>query len=243
MKHSDIEACWSAVGWYGKMPANGDFLHRRLSRELVQWWDKWLQMGVAGLHQRDAQNVEAAYQVAPLWNFAVPAGFGSGVVQLGCIGPSRDRVGRSYPLVIMLSIPERDFNPSVLAGANGFYRQLGVSLLAALRHGCSPEQFDQSLRLACSEIKSMVAAQAPVAEDPGADILSVLNVGHGTPVAVGVNDDLGWRDLPAFFNPSAHTSYWWTNTVEGAAYKSHVHGGSLNATLFNKLFVSHAGYR
>src|SRR5690606_8612226 len=180
---------------------------------------------------------------APLWNFAVPSGFGSGVVQLGCIGPSHDRVGRSYPLIIMLSVPEREFSPHVLAGAGRFYRQLGGSLLAALRHGCSAEQFDQSLRLACGEIKFMVAEQAPSVADPGADILSVLNVGHGSPPPVSMHDELSWRDLPMFFNPGSHTSYWWTNTIEGAAYKSHVHGGALNATLFNKLFVSHAGYR
>ncbi|NYT59230.1 type VI secretion system-associated protein TagF [Alcaligenaceae bacterium] len=244
MRNRDVEDWWDAVGWYGKMPANGDFVHRRLSRELVQWWDKWLQTGVAGLHQRNAdRSIEAEFQGAPLWNFAIPSGFGSGVVQLGCIGPSRDRVGRSYPLVITLSMPERDFSPAVLAGASGFYRQLGGSLLAALRRGCNPEQFDQSLRLACGEINAMVAVQTSVADDPGADILSVLNVGHGTPVPVGVHDELGWRDLPSYFNPNSHTSYWWTNTIEGAAYKSHVHGGALNATLFNKLFVSHAGYR
>ncbi|NYT86486.1 type VI secretion system-associated protein TagF [Pollutimonas harenae] len=243
MWNRDVEAWWGAVGWYGKMPANGDFVHRRLSRELMQWWDKWLQMGVAGMRQRDAASIEAAYQDAPLWNFAIPAGLGSGAVQLGCMGPSRDRVGRCYPLAIVLSVPEQDFGPAVLTGASGFYRQLGISLLAALRHGCNPEQFDQSLRQACLEINTMVREQRPAVADPGADILSVLNVGHGSPLLVGDHDELGWKDLPSFFNPSSHTSYWWTNTIEGSAYKSHVHGGALNATLFNKLFISHAGYR
>ncbi|WP_353146750.1 type VI secretion system-associated protein TagF [Pollutimonas bauzanensis] len=243
MHKQNAEAWWETLGWYGKIPANGDFIHRRLSRELILWWDKWLQMGVAGMHQSDAASIEASYLNAPLWNFAIPAGFGSGVVQLGCIGPSRDRVGRCYPLAVMLSMPERDFQPAVLAGATAFYRQLGVSLLAALRHGCNPEQFDLSLRTACGLINTMLTPQPVVADDPGTDILSVLNVGHATPLSVTTNDDLGWRDLPSYFNPSSHTSYWWTNTIEGAAYKSHVHGGALNATLFNKLFISHAGYR
>src|SRR5690606_15373074 len=240
MDTQDDRAGWGSVGWYGKMPANGDFMHRRLSRELVLWWDKWLQTGVAGLHQRDAARVEAAYLDAPLWNFAIPAGFGSGVVQLGCIGPSRDRVGRCYPLVVMLSVPEQDFRPGVLSGTTGFYRQLGVSLLAALRHGCNADQFDQSLRMASAAIKTMILSKPslPVAEDPGADILSVLNVGHGAPLSVAADDALGWPDLPSYFNPSSLTSYWWTNTVEGAAHKSHVHGGALNATLFNKLFIA-----
>lgn len=243
MDNRGAQAGWGAVGWYGKMPANGDFVHRRLSRDLVLWWDKWLQTGVAGLHQRDAAGIEAAYLGAPLWNFAIPAGFGSSVVQLGCIGPSRDRVGRCYPLAVMLNVPERDFRPDVLSGATGFYRQLGVSLLAALRHGCNADQFDESLRMAGTAIHAMTVPQPLATDDPGADILSVLNVGHGAPLPVAAHDALGWRDLPSFFNPSSLTSYWWTNTIEGAAYKSHVHGGALNATLFNKLFISHAGYR
>src|SRR5690606_1065729 len=198
MRNRDAEAYWGAMGWYGKMPANGDFVHRRLSRELVQWWDKWLQMGVAGMRQRDAANMESAYQDAPLWNFAIPAGSGLGIVQLGCIGPSRDRVGRCYPLATVLNMPERDFSPAVLSGASGFYRQLGVSLLAALRHSCNPEQFDQSLRVACEQIDAMVEVQQLAPADPGADILSVLNVGHGAPLPVGGHEELGWKDLPSF---------------------------------------------
>jgi type VI secretion system protein ImpM len=243
MRKQSAEASWETLGWYGKIPANGDFIHRRLSRELILWWDKWLQMGVAGLHQADAARLEAAYLGAPLWNFAIPAGFGAGVVQLGCIGPSRDRVGRCYPLAVSLSIPEQDFQPSVLSGATGFYKQLGVSVLAALRRGCNPDQFDQALWAASGLVDAMLAPQPAVVDDPGVDILSVLNVGHAALLNVEARDELAWRDLPLFFNPSSHTSYWWTNTIEGAAYKSHVHGGALNATLFNKLFISHAGYR
>lgn len=242
MHNRDAQAWWDTLGWYGKMPANGDFVHRRLSRELILWWDKWLQVGVAGLHQSDTARAEAAYLGAPLWNFAIPAGFGSGLVQFGCIGPSRDRVGRCYPLAVMLRLPEQDYRPSVLGAATGFYRQLGVSLLAALRHGCNPEQFDHSLRMAGSVVDTMIAPAQSVADAPGADILSVLNVGHAAPLAGMAREELGWRDLPEFFNPNSHTSYWWTNTTEGGPYKSHVHGGALNATLFNKLFISHAGY-
>ena len=243
MHMHNAEAWWEALGWYGKMPANGDFVHRRLTRAQILWWDKWLQTGAAGLHQANAQGVEAAYLAAPLWNFAIPAGFGSGVVQLGCIGPSRDRVGRCFPLAVVLGLPEQAYHARVLEAAPGFYRQLGVSLLAALRHGCNPEQFDQSLRMAGAPIHTMLAPAHAAVPDPGDDILSVLSVGHTAPMIAPAHNELGWRDLPAFFNPGSHTSFWWTNTTEGAPYKSHVHGGALNATLFNKLFISHAGYR
>ena len=34
-------------GWYGKLPAAGDFLTRRLPGSFVQTWDHWLQHGLA----------------------------------------------------------------------------------------------------------------------------------------------------------------------------------------------------
>jgi type VI secretion system protein ImpM len=231
------------LGWYGKLPASGDFAHRDMSRDLIQWWDKWLQLGMAKLH--GDRLGEAAYQSAPLWNFVVPAGLETGVVQFGCMGASRDRVGRSFPLVIVFALPDDQYRPSLLAGAGPLYQSLGACLVAALRHGCGTAQLENSLYGARGIIRRLCgsAPEQPAPSDGGADILSVLNGGHDIAIAHSEPDALGWSELPMYFNPGAMTSYWWTNSSEGAAHKSHVHGGALNATLFNKLFVAHAGYR
>ncbi len=242
MRHSD-ELCSGTLGWYGKLPASGDFAHRDLGRGLVQWWDKWLQLGVARLHADRLG--EMAYHSAPLWNFVVPAGLGAGAMQFGCVGASRDRVGRSFPLIIVFALPDDQYRPSVLAGAGPLYQSLGANLVAALRHGCSTAQLETSLhgtRSIVARLLAPVAAKSAPA-DGGGDIFSVLNGGHEEAVVPADSDGLGWPDLPLYFNPSATSSYWWTNAAEGAAHKSHVHGGALNATLFSKLFIAHAGYR
>ncbi|WP_459615749.1 type VI secretion system-associated protein TagF [Bordetella sp. 2513F-2] len=228
------------IGWYGKIPAAGDFMHRRLGRELVAWWDKWLQYGVAALKQVPDGSAERAYATAPIWNFAIPSGPGAGVVQLGCIAPSHDRVGRSYPLCVVLALPEHAYDSSLLEGASDYYHQVGASMLSAVRHGCAAEQLDRNLL----QLNPPTASAQPPERSAGSDILEILNAGPGPGSAPVAQRALaGWPDLPFCFNPSSHTSYWWTNQADGAALQTYVHGGALNATLFVRLFTALSTWR
>ena len=117
------------VGWYGKIPAAGDFVHRRLPRELIAWWDHWLQFGLVALKQAPDAAAARSFASAPIWNFAIPAGPGAGVAQLGFITPSRDRVGRGYPLCVVAALPPAQYHSSMLDGAGDYYRQVGSSML------------------------------------------------------------------------------------------------------------------
>jgi type VI secretion system protein ImpM len=227
------------LGWYGKMPASGDFVHRRLPRELIAWWDRWLQHGVAALKPSADAHAARGFAGAPIWNFAIPAGPGAGVAQLGCIAPSRDRVGRAYPLCVALPLQAGDYHSGLLEGGSDYYRAIGVNLLSAIKHGCTPEVFDKSL------LYVPLPAVAPAASpSSGNDIMDILNAGVGDAIAPLATRSLAaWPDLPFCFNPSSHTSYWWTNQADGAALQTYVHGGALNATLFSRLFSSLPAWR
>lgn len=231
------------VGWYGKLPAGGDFMHRNLEREPIQWWDRWLQRGVAGMG-RSARAAEAAYLRAPCWNFVLPGGLGTQVVQFGCIGPSRDRVGRCFPLVLLACVPADVYRPEFLSNSADFYRALGAGMQGVLRHNRNATQLDESLRVAALAItRQTESRETPNLSGAADDILSVLNVGHETaPLSVPV-DEGGWFDLPLYFDEHADASYWWTNSVDCAAHKRHVHGGMLNSALFDRLFLNPVGLR
>lgn len=224
------------LGWYGKIPAAGDFVHRRLSRELIGWWDRWLQHGVAAIRQTADVHAARGFAAAPIWNFAIPAGLGAGVAQFGCIAPSRDRVGRGYPLCVALPLREDEYHRALLDGADPYYREIGANVLAAVRHGCTADVFDRSLMVVT--LPSTPPARAPASA--GSDIMEILNAGLEQAPAplTPVSALSAWPDLSFCFNPSSHTSYWWTNQADGAALQTYVHGGALNATLFTRLFSS-----
>ena len=227
------------LGWYGKIPASGDFVHRRLSRELIAWWDRWLQYGLAAMKQAPDDSAARSFASAPIWNFAIPAGPSGRGAQLGCLAPSRDRVGRAYPLCVIMPIAENDYHSSILDGASDYYRKIGASILTAVRHGCATEQFDRELQTI-----QIPGAVQPVARSSGSDIMDILNAGLETAAEpVAARRLTAWPDLPFCFNPSSHTSYWWTNQIDGAALQTYIHGGAFNATLFTRLFASLPAWR
>lgn len=87
------------VGWWGKLPARGDFVGRGLPPRWRSDWDGWLQRGLA----LAAAELEGAALRARLAGFApwrylaLPA---RGETWCGILVPSRDRVGRVFPLTL-----------------------------------------------------------------------------------------------------------------------------------------------
>ncbi|UFN47769.1 type VI secretion system-associated protein TagF [Roseomonas sp. OT10] len=96
----------AATGLYGKMPAHGDFVRRGLPAGFVAPWDAWLQSGMAAARAALGEGWEAAWDAAPRWRFALPAGAcGPGAVA-GLLATSRDSVGRRFPLTLAALRPD-----------------------------------------------------------------------------------------------------------------------------------------
>jgi len=83
-------------GFYGKIPALGDFVTRSLPREQTSVVDEWMQEGLFALRSI-TENWLDSYLVAPVWQFALPAGMWSAAPLCGLLMPSVDRVGRYFP--------------------------------------------------------------------------------------------------------------------------------------------------
>ena len=89
----------AARGFYGKLPARGDFVARGLPRDFTRPLDAWLSEAVAG--SREVLGQErwlAAYLVAPVWRFSLPPGACGPAAAVGLLLPSVDRTGRYFPL-------------------------------------------------------------------------------------------------------------------------------------------------
>ena len=85
-------------GFYGKMPATGDFVTRRLPGDFVRIWDRWLAQHIVPLI-----GSETWPRTTALRFLAGPASFGASA---GIILQSADRVGRQFPLSVVAQLPE-----------------------------------------------------------------------------------------------------------------------------------------
>lgn len=90
----------AVVGLIGKHPGYGDFLHAGLSPALAEALSQWLDSSLAGL--RD----QLGNDWAGFWDGAQDLRFWIGRAVLGrtlagVLRPSRDKVGRRYPLLLL----------------------------------------------------------------------------------------------------------------------------------------------
>jgi type VI secretion system protein ImpM len=86
------------VGFFGKLPARGDFVRVGLPRDFTDRWDEWLQSVLAGSRALMGEAWLPAFLEAPVWRFALPAGMCGERAVLGLMLPSVDRAGRYFPL-------------------------------------------------------------------------------------------------------------------------------------------------
>ncbi len=204
----------ATLGWFGKLPCAGDFVHRRLPYPLIEALDGWLQQGLAQLKTTHAADWREYYETAPTWNCAIPAAITEGGQTLvGLLAPSRDRVGREFPLCAGVALPP-DVSPApLLSAAHDWLIALGRIVANAQRRPTSVDAFDAAVQ----SIPMPALAPPGVTGTPGADILAVLNdASTDVPtVPMPLAYALPWPDLPQLFDPQGTTSYWWTNTGTG----------------------------
>jgi type VI secretion system protein ImpM len=202
-------------GWFGKMPALGDFASRRMDPEFSGVWDEWLQHAIVSSRTSLGQEWMRAYVSAPVWRFAIfPGVLGQGDSWAGALMSSVDQVGRYFPLTAVLKAPfPRALLAEIQTPANWFDR-LSTAMTAVLRPGGSLDQFEDSLQ-DCLFNVSLAATHAP-----GPDLYKALAMAHrNQTVEAVVHGPLG----PAMAALAADemcdrmhgTSLWWAELANG----------------------------
>lgn len=90
-------------GAFGKMPAVGDFFRVNTPPGFVSVWDNWVQSAMLTAQDRLGAGWDAAYMSAPIWRFSLSPGLAGTRKVLGVLMPSIDRVGRRFPLTLMIA--------------------------------------------------------------------------------------------------------------------------------------------
>jgi type VI secretion system protein ImpM len=162
----------AAVGFFGKLPARGDFVRRDLPQDFVDAWDAWLAAGIAESRARLAEDWLPAFLEAPVWNFALAPGVAGGGIA-GVFLPSVDRAGRYFPLTLAAPAPQAPF----LLAVPDWFASLAAAGVSALSEEASMEAFEA--RVACLPAPPSPPPPAPFAGGLGAPDAAILLAASG----------------------------------------------------------------
>ncbi|WDE02876.1 type VI secretion system-associated protein TagF [Thalassomonas viridans] len=101
------------IGFYGKLPAFGDFIRRNITPVFVDRWDNWLMRAMENASWQLQDSWQQLYLQAPVWRFYLSEGVLDENAFLGITMPSVDRVGRLYPFTLVVELEGQD-NPLLL---------------------------------------------------------------------------------------------------------------------------------
>ncbi len=125
-------------GFFGKIPARGDFLSRRLPAEIAAAWEAWLQDLTVAVRDSGQPGWQDAWLTAPLWHFTLGAALVPPYGAAGVLVASADRVGRLYPFTVI--------GAAAPGQGDGHWPAAAESLaLAALDDAYDPATLDAAL--------------------------------------------------------------------------------------------------
>lgn len=92
------------IGYFGKLPAFGDFVSRRLDSSFVEPWYEWLLFSLGEYRAVAADRWPDEYLTAPLWRFFLSAGCAGDQAMSGVLMASMDRANRFFPFTVAVPI-------------------------------------------------------------------------------------------------------------------------------------------
>jgi type VI secretion system protein ImpM len=95
------------AGWFGKLPALGDFASRRLPDAWRDAWDAWLQSELVRSREELGDDAWLSlYMVAPVRRFWLARGLLTREAWIGVLMPSVDSVGRQFPFTLAAALDD-----------------------------------------------------------------------------------------------------------------------------------------
>lgn len=118
---------YAVPGFFGKLPARGDFIGRHLPKAFLTPWDHWLQTAIAASRKNLDSSWQELYCTSPIWRFVLSSGLCGDRAYAGILMPSMDRVGRYYPLAIAAPLAQ-DESLLMLLTCNEYWFQQAEQL-------------------------------------------------------------------------------------------------------------------
>lgn len=204
------------AGWYGKLPALGDFASRRLPQPFISQWDAWLQRGLAASRTSLQERWLPVYLNGPLWNFALLPGVCGEAAWAGAMLPSLDKVGRHFPLTIALELPAIPSLLNTVLAAQDWFAAIDAVALDCLDLGFVPEQLEMHLAqhpfpAAAPPSQAAMEALGRWWADAGGQAIALALAAGETVLGV-----FSGAALDRLGHGSGVRSIWWTGPTPGA---------------------------
>ena len=133
-------------GFFGKIPARGDFVTRRLSPSVVKPLDDWLQLSISTSRRQMGDDWLPSYLGTPIWRFILGPGVCGESAIAGVLMPSVDRVGRYFPLVLAAPLPGCTAPVRLIEGARSWFDTVEALALSSLDDIFDFDAFDGAAR-------------------------------------------------------------------------------------------------
>lgn len=141
----------NTLGYYGKVPTNGDFVSRGLPRSFIAPWDIWLQEAIATSRRQLGSHWLNYYLTSPLYRFVLSPGICGETGWLGILMPSVDKIGRYYPMTISLMNTE-GLNPFIALQKKQWFATMEELALSCLKDNYNLDEFNRGMDQLAQEI-------------------------------------------------------------------------------------------
>jgi type VI secretion system protein ImpM len=233
-----VSAVTPPPGWHGKLPSLGDFASRRLDTSFIEPWDGWLAAGLLALREARPEGWLEDYLGSPSWRFLLMPGVLPGVAGkqgwAGVLMPSVDRVGRYFPLTLVLPLGDGPASAQQMAGVWHWLARLDELARDALFEDWTAERLEHELaRMALPEVSPLSSPDAALPSLEG-ELIELRGPG-GMDAAwhIGVEAQRAWAER-------ARGRAWWHARPDELPQRLLLSRGLPAAAAMSRLFGSAA---
>jgi type VI secretion system protein ImpM len=155
------------LGYFGKLPTLGDFVHQVLPQDFANGWHEWLQQCMAQAREALADDFLTYYLNCPVWKFLMAPGVCGAQAVVGLTIPSVDKVGRYFNFTLATVLPpEADPCAYVLGNRDGL-TTLEELALDILEMDYPKEEIELKVRELSLQFNMTSNARQDIESEPG----------------------------------------------------------------------------
>lgn len=221
-------------GWHGKLPSLGDFASRRLGSEFIEPWDGWLAAGLLWLREQRPEAWLEDYLGSPSWRFLLMPGVLPGEAGrqgwAGVLMPSVDRVGRYFPLTLVLPLGLAPAHTQEMNGLWAWLSRLDELARDALFEDWTADRLEDELaRMALPSLSAPPAVSGGLPAAAGA-LLAPAGAGPAdAALCIGTQAQAAWA-------AGARGQAWWYARPDEQAPRLWMSQGLPAASFMARLF-------